>query len=324
VRLYSFKKINWLLFHFCVVKNSKQLKQHNMKKFTQATLIALLLSSSVFSQTKNEPGTNPSAGATVNQASNSQLILLSPADGNLFTESEGAKPVVFRWTAIVPKPKEAVTYRLKVWQLMQGQNGTEAMRSNQPIIIKDIVNITQAAISNLYTGPCKPPYLCDFVWAVEVISSDEIATGKMYVASQHYSFRFNAVADVPAGLATADNKGNAGNTGMSGGKSLNAQGDPIHGVDIKLGVKSGNVQGNPVNGVDVKLGVKNKTQEDPTAAVNLNGLPPGQPVIIGGGTKIKEDPIHGVDVKPGMKKQDKRSEKGKNSKSTKTTSWDVK
>ncbi|MEO6539830.1 MAG: hypothetical protein ABIN74_02520, partial [Ferruginibacter sp.] len=91
---------------------------------------------------------------------------------------EGSKPVLFRWTPIVPKPKEPVTYRLKVWQLMQGQNGTEAMRNNQVLITKDLVNITQTAISNLYTGPCKPPYLCDFIWAVEVLNNDGKPSGR--------------------------------------------------------------------------------------------------------------------------------------------------
>lgn len=38
--------------------------------------------------------------------------------------------------------------RLKVWQLMQGQNGTQAMRSNKPIVTKDVDNITQAMRSN--------------------------------------------------------------------------------------------------------------------------------------------------------------------------------
>lgn len=232
-----------------------------MKKFTLTTGFALLISLIVFSQTQKEPGKKSSEGTTVNQASDSRLILLSPADGKLFNSSDGSKPVLFRWTALVPKPKEPVIYRLKVWQLMQGQNAVEAMRSNQPIVTKDVVNITQAAISNLYTGPCKPPYLCDFVWAVEVFNSDEVATGKMYAASEHYSFKFNVASDVVAGLATANNKGNAGNTGMPTGKSTNANGDPVHGVDVKLGVKSAKNQGDPVHGVDVKPGIKNLDKE---------------------------------------------------------------
>lgn len=85
--------------------------------------------------------------------------------------------VTFRWTPLVPNSKESVTYRLKVWQLMQGQSGTTAMRTNQPIVTKDVDNITQATVSGIYTGPCRPPYLCDFVWSVEVVAKADAATG---------------------------------------------------------------------------------------------------------------------------------------------------
>lgn len=89
---------------------------------------------------------------------------------------DAVQPVTFRWTPVVPKPQESVTYRLKVWQLMQGQNGTQAMRTNQPIVTKDVDNITQVTVNDLYTGPCRPPYLCDFVWSVEAVSKVEIKT----------------------------------------------------------------------------------------------------------------------------------------------------
>lgn len=90
---------------------------------------------------------------------------------------DAVQPVTFRWTPIAPKPQEKATYRLKVWQLMQGQNGTQAMRTNQPIVTKDVDNITQVTVSDLYTGPCKPPYLCDFVWSVELVSAIDTTTG---------------------------------------------------------------------------------------------------------------------------------------------------
>ena len=89
--------------------------------------------------------------------------LINPENGKVFTETELSRPVTLRWTPLVPKPREPVTYRLKVWQLMQGQNGQQAMRSNQPIIVKDVDNITQAAVNSIINGPCKPPYLCDFI-----------------------------------------------------------------------------------------------------------------------------------------------------------------
>ncbi|MEO7307454.1 MAG: hypothetical protein ABIR78_06590 [Ferruginibacter sp.] len=143
-----------------------------MKNFTCTTLIALLLSPAAFSQMQKEAGANGSSTRTVIQASDSRLMLLSPADGKKFNSTEGSKPILFRWTAVLQKPGEQVTYRLKVWQLMQGQNGIEAMRSNQPVLSKDVVNLTQTTVSNLYTGPCKPPYLCDFIWAIEVLNAD--------------------------------------------------------------------------------------------------------------------------------------------------------
>lgn len=90
-----------------------------------------------------------------------------PQSNQQFSPAEAKQSIQFRWTPIVPKPRDPVTYRLKVWQLMQGQNASAAMRSNQPIVTKDVADITEATVSGIYTGPCRPPYLCDFVWAVE-------------------------------------------------------------------------------------------------------------------------------------------------------------
>jgi hypothetical protein len=92
---------------------------------------------------------------------------LSPVDKAEFTVEDAMKTIAFRWTPIVPKPQEPVTYRLRVWQLMQGQTGSQAMKTNQPIVTKDVDNITEASVSGIYTGPCRPPYLCDYVWNVE-------------------------------------------------------------------------------------------------------------------------------------------------------------
>ena len=84
---------------------------------------------------------------------------------------DSAQAVTFRWTPLVPKPQEPVTYRLKVWQLMQGQSGTSAMRENKPIVTKDVDNVTETTVSGIYTGPCRPPYLCDFVWSAEAVTA---------------------------------------------------------------------------------------------------------------------------------------------------------
>jgi hypothetical protein len=115
----------------------------------------------------NEKSTPPDGLENVTAA----VKLQSPKSGKEFTADEAKKSIAFRWTPLVPKPQN-VTYRLKVWQLMQGQNSTQAMRTNKPIITKDVMDITQATVSGIYTGPCRPPYLCDFIWTIEAIAAD--------------------------------------------------------------------------------------------------------------------------------------------------------
>jgi hypothetical protein len=102
---------------------------------------------------------------------------VTPTDKKAFTEAEVKKAVSFRWTPLVPKPQQPVTYRLRVWQLMQGQSSSQAMRTNKPIITKDVADVTEASISGIYTGPCKPPYLCDYIWNVEAVSKEGTVLG---------------------------------------------------------------------------------------------------------------------------------------------------
>lgn len=113
----------------------------------------------------------------------------APIDGKSFSVDEASQPITFRWTPIVPKP-QSVTYRLKVWQLMQGQSGSQAMRSNQPIVTKDVDNITEITVQGIYTGPCKPPYLCDFIWVVEAIGADGNPIGNNGGISNPTEFHF--------------------------------------------------------------------------------------------------------------------------------------
>lgn len=115
--------------------------------------------------------------------------LITPANEKKFTKRELEGLLMFRWTPLVPKPKEPVTYRLRVWQLMEGQNGPSAMRSNQPLVTKDVDNLTQATVNNLYTGPCKPPYLCDFIWNVQALNRNGKPMGNNNGTSEPFNFK---------------------------------------------------------------------------------------------------------------------------------------
>jgi hypothetical protein len=124
---------------------------------------------------------------------------IAPADGTALSEADIKKPITFRWTPIVPKPQEPVTYRLSVWQLMQGQTGVQAMKANTPIITKDVDNITQAIITNIVDGPCKPPLMCDFIWNVQALNRDGKPIGGNNGLSEALGFNVKAEPGLPQG-----------------------------------------------------------------------------------------------------------------------------
>lgn len=107
---------------------------------------------------------------TVDKSTKKETLPLVLGEAQTEFKLSEAKPVTFRWTG-EPKSGTAVTYRLKVWQLMQGQNAASAMKENQPIVTKEVSG-TEATVSDLYTGPCRPPYLCEFVWSADVVTKD--------------------------------------------------------------------------------------------------------------------------------------------------------
>lgn len=129
---------------------------------------------------------------------------IMPVNDKVFTEPESNMPVSFRWAPVIPRPKDPVTYRLKVWQLMEGQNAAAAIRANQPIVTKDIDNITQASVTNLNSEPCKLPYLCRYVWNVEALSKEVVqGKNKSYGISEATAFSI-IINDPSAGCMELD------------------------------------------------------------------------------------------------------------------------
>lgn len=114
--------------------------------------------------------------------------LINPADKSSISDLDAKKPITFRWTPVVPRPKDAVTYRLNVWQLMEGQNGAQAMKSNQPFATKEIKSQNQAILTNLFNTPCNPPYLCDFVWNVQAVDGKGNFLGRNNGLSEAFEF----------------------------------------------------------------------------------------------------------------------------------------
>ncbi len=68
--------------------------------------------------------------------------LINPTNKEVI-KGAAIKGIVFRWSPVIPSPKAIVTYRLQVWEVLQGQNSMTAMRNNQHIIEKDLNGILQ-------------------------------------------------------------------------------------------------------------------------------------------------------------------------------------
>ena len=134
--------------------------------------------------------------------------LITPDNGKAFSEAELQRPLMFRWTSPVPKPKETVTYRLRVWQLMQGQQPQTAMKSNQPIVTKEVDNITQAIVTGIITGPCRPPYMCDFIWDVQSVNHEGKPIGRNEGTSEPWTFSAKQSGEInpPVNISPSDKK----------------------------------------------------------------------------------------------------------------------
>ncbi|MGZ3755512.1 MAG: hypothetical protein ACXVAY_16995, partial [Mucilaginibacter sp.] len=124
--------------------------------------------------------------------------LIVPARGTLFKDEDIKKPITFRWTPVTPRPATPVTYRLSVWQLMVGQTGPQAIRANQPIFTKDVENLTQAVVSNVINGPCKPPYMCSYIWSVQALDREGKPIGGNNGTSEVNDFQYNEKSLSPA------------------------------------------------------------------------------------------------------------------------------
>jgi hypothetical protein len=150
------------------------------------------------SEEKTKAFTIPSTTLTYQQP---QTTL--PINNAQFTATTITQPITLHWTPVLPAPQGAVTYRIKIWQLMTGQTVAQAKSINQPLLTKDVTSITQTVITSLVTGPCQPPYLCSFVWTVQALNSSGSTLGGNNGVSADATFGVPAGTPPPPGLGCA-------------------------------------------------------------------------------------------------------------------------
>jgi len=70
-------------------------------------------------------------------------ILTQPSNEQELNAKLSQTAITFRWTPVVPASPTPVTYRLRVFEVLENQHDVQALRSNQPLLDKNIVGTTQ-------------------------------------------------------------------------------------------------------------------------------------------------------------------------------------
>ncbi|MBL0180856.1 MAG: hypothetical protein IPP96_00685 [Chitinophagaceae bacterium] len=76
-------------------------------------------------------------------ASTQLPILIKPYNEEILDGKMAQTAITFRWTPVVPRPSSPVTYRLQVFEVLPTQSPVQALRSNQPLLDKEILAATQ-------------------------------------------------------------------------------------------------------------------------------------------------------------------------------------
>lgn len=100
-------------------------------------------------------------------------VNMTPVDGKVFSAAEAEKPIMFRWTPVVPKPKEDVTYKVRLYEVPKGRSKSEAIKSGSPVEMVDVKNTTQANIK--LSKRCNN---CEYVWNVEAVGVERVQGGE--------------------------------------------------------------------------------------------------------------------------------------------------
>lgn len=102
---------------------------------------------------------------------------ISPANETVFNETVLLKPHTFRWTKVVPEYASPITYRVKAWQITPGQNPSQAISQNTPLLNSAVVNAIQLTVPKFMAEPCTYPMQCSFVWTVQALSAAGLPIG---------------------------------------------------------------------------------------------------------------------------------------------------
>jgi hypothetical protein len=108
-------------------------------------------------------------------ASTQLPILMKPYNEEVLDAKKAQTAIIFRWTPVVPRQTSHVTYRIQVFEVLPSQGPVQALRSNQPLLDKEILAATQYIWQPQlafmpYDGETKK--LPTFIWTIQSLDKD--------------------------------------------------------------------------------------------------------------------------------------------------------
>jgi hypothetical protein len=122
-----------------------------------------------------------------NEDMNYQLPqLIYPANGAILSQTEAMKPLAFRWTPIVPKPKDIVTYRIGIYEVRKGMTAAAVLNSTPVLFEKELSTLTQIVQPSILQRMVSPG--SSFGWYVQTLDNQRKPLGKNEGRSEPFTF----------------------------------------------------------------------------------------------------------------------------------------
>ena len=102
-------------------------------------------------------------------------ILMKPYNEEELDAKKAQTAIIFRWTPVIPRQTSPVTYRLQVFEVLPTQSPVQALRSNQPLLDKEVLAATQfiwqpQLLFETYDSETKK--LPTFIWTIQSLDKN--------------------------------------------------------------------------------------------------------------------------------------------------------
>jgi hypothetical protein len=128
---------------------------------------------------------------TFNLAAYQLPIPMLPANEDVMEAEKAQTAITFRWTPVTPTPTEVVKYIVTVFEVLDKQTPMQALRSNQPLLTKEIIGTTQYIWqpqlsfikTKVWDDPNKTASALDsidvtkFIWTIQTVNMSNIPFG---------------------------------------------------------------------------------------------------------------------------------------------------